>query len=300
VSLKRIINVPKRRIGETSVSQIESYALEKDISFYEAIIKADKIPWLSERQKEHIKRFAQLIESFRKELEDKTVAELTKLVVEKSGYLDRLKAEGTIEALNRLENVNELLAAIGEFENMHPGASLDDFLAEVSLLTDIDVYDETSDAVTLMTLHNAKGLEFPIVFITGMEEGVFPHIRSLTEMQELEEERRLCYVGMTRAKEKLYLINALSRSIWGGSNYNLPSRFLKEIPESLCQEIKAGASLVVKPSYAYQVGDQVFHETFGRGKVVAVKKSGQVEVIFDRVGEKTLHLDFAPMRKISS
>jgi DNA helicase-2/ATP-dependent DNA helicase PcrA len=300
VSLKRIINVPKRRIGETSVSQIESYALEKNISFYEAVTRAEEIPWLSEAQKERIKGFVQLIEGFRKAQRDKSVAELAKLVVEKSGYLDRLKAEGTIEASNRLENVNELLTAIGEFENMHLEASLADFLAEVSLLTDIDVYDEATEAVTLMTLHNAKGLEFPVVFITGMEEGIFPHIRSLTDTQELEEERRLCYVGMTRAKEKLYLINALSRNIWGGSSYNLPSRFLKEIPESLCQQIEARVPSATELGHAYQVGDQVFHETFGRGKVVAIKKSGQVEIIFDKVGEKTLHLDFAPMRKISS
>jgi DNA helicase-2/ATP-dependent DNA helicase PcrA len=187
-----------------------------------------------------------------------------------------------------------------EFQNDYSGSGLEEFLEQVSLITDIDTYDEKDESVTLMTLHNAKGLEFPVVFIVGMEEGIFPHSRSMTTAAELEEERRLCYVGLTRAKKRIYVTNAWSRNLWGGTNYNMESRFLKEIPDELFAQATGGEAQTTPPAqidFDFAVGDEVIHKKFGRGKVTSIDSPGKVTVLFPGEGQKTLLLDYAPLEK---
>lgn len=241
VSLKRIINVPKRGIGKTTADRIDAFCVQNNLSFYEALTKVGEVPSLSESAQEKVKEFLGLIGIFSKG-KNKKLHELVEEILDKTGYLQLLKQEGTIEAQSRIENIEEFVAACREFEmESAEGAmpasrhGLEEFLERVALITDIDTYEEEENAVTLMTLHNAKGLEFPVVFMVGMEEGLFPHIRSMTNQAELEEERRLCYVGLTRAQEALYLTSAWSRSLYGGSNYTTHSRFLREIPPELLE-----------------------------------------------------------------
>lgn len=232
VSLKRIINVPRRGIGKTTVDRIDTFALRNDLSFYEALNKVDKVPSLPSGAQRSIKEFLSLASTLSKK-GSKRLHELVEELLDKTAYLQLLKQEDTIEAQSRMEYIEEFVAACREFEVESEKGGLEEFLEKVALITDIDTYDEREKAVTLMTLHNAKGLEFPVVFMVGMEEGLFPHIRSMTDESELEEERRLCYVGLTRAQEVLYLTSAWSRSLYGGPNYTTHSRFLKEIPENL-------------------------------------------------------------------
>jgi DNA helicase-2/ATP-dependent DNA helicase PcrA len=254
------------------------------------------------------------------------VAAAIQAVIEDTGYAAALESERTIEALGRLENLRELKSVAAEFESANEGAvigvdAFDDldnlrrlevFLEQVSLVADIDEFDAGAGAVTLMTLHTAKGLEFPVVFVVGMEDGVFPHMRSLGDPAELEEERRLAYVGITRAQDKLYLTSAWSRMLFGGSNYNPPSRFLGEIPEGLME--KAGKRLRRSASEmaaangprttleAEQVGpgDRVRHDKWGLGTVREVVGAGdraEAEVMFDTQGKKRLLLAWAPLER---
>lgn len=242
ISMKRIINVPRRGIGQVTVDRIGSYAAMMDVSFHEALLNVATIPGVGAAAAAKITDFLAMLDRFAVKAQDGLLV-LGQEVLEQTGYLKDLEKEGTIEAEGRVENVRELLSAMREFENQYPGASLDDFLEKISLVTQVDELDESEDTVTLMTVHNAKGLEFPVVFMAGMEEGLFPHARSMTDTAELEEERRLCYVGMTRAQEQLYLISAWTRNVYGGFNYATHSRFLKEIPEDLVEtEFSAGLS----------------------------------------------------------
>lgn len=234
ISLKRIINVPKRGIGKTTVERVDNFAAKNNLSFSEALAKVDEIGGLSGGAQEKIKDFLTLIDQFTKG-KTKRLADLVEDILKETGYLRLLEQEETVEAESRVENVKEFAAACWEFEEEAESGGLEGFLERVALITDIDTYEERADTVTLMTLHNAKGLEFPVVFMVGMEEGLFPHIRSMTNKTELEEERRLCYVGLTRAQEALYLTSAWSRSLYGESNYSTHSRFLKEIPEHLLE-----------------------------------------------------------------
>jgi len=232
VSLKRIVNVPRRGIGKTTIERISAYANTMGMSLMDALEVVQDIPGIGAAAVSKIKDFCDMIKGFQVKSADGLLI-LGQEVVEKTGYIRALEKEQTTEAANRIENVKELVGAMKEFETAYQGASLDDFLEKVALITDLDSYDQDDDAVTLMTVHNAKGLEFPGVFMVGMEEGLFPHYRSMTDTAELEEERRLCYVGMTRAKEHLYLVSAWTRTIFGGMNYATQSRFLREIPEEL-------------------------------------------------------------------
>ncbi len=313
LSIKRVINVPKRGIGKTSIQHVDRFARREDIDFFEALKRSDDNQFLSSRAQKEIKSFIDLLEEVRGLLEEKSVSLFFQELLDKTGYIKALEAERTVEARGRIENVREFLSVMQEFERVYPHSNLDDFLERISLITDIDTYDEGETAVTLMTLHNAKGLEFPVVFIVGMEDGVFPHVRSMNSVDELEEERRLCYVGITRAQEKLYLTHALCRSLWGGTNYNARSRFIKEIPKKLLespydQELPAEVPLFgdaarktpqKKEIIELIVGDEVTHKKFGKGKVVARKGANQVTVIFAAEGEKTLLLDYAPLEKVN-
>ncbi|HEX2925354.1 MAG TPA: DNA helicase PcrA [Ruminiclostridium sp.] len=235
VSLKRIINVPKRGIGDTTVDTAEELAYQSGVSLFTIISNAEECPSLK-RAAQKLGNFSLMINKFRTIKENMSVSELLDAVVEDSGILKEYEAENTVEAQSRIENIKELKSVALEFEKQSEDNSLEEFLAHISLVSDIDSLEEDQDYVVLMTMHSAKGLEFPVVFIPGMEEGVFPGYRAITEgPEQLEEERRLCYVGITRAREKLYMSNARFRTLFGNSSYNRPSRFLAEIPEELVE-----------------------------------------------------------------
>lgn len=330
VALKRIINVPKRAIGDTSIAHIDRFAQERDISFWEALGLSAEIERLSARAKGSIAEFVTLMGqlSEKSAMGPKAAFEA---VINDTGYLDSIRAEHGIEALGREENLRELVAAAVEFEETGP-ASLGDidwneldgprklemFLETIALVTDIDSMD-TSDTVTLMTLHNAKGLEFDVVFISGMEDGVFPHMRALGDPAELEEERRLCYVGITRARKRLYLTGASSRNLFGVNNYNSRSRFFSEIPSHLLEEARrtrrrstieaspSGGRRALVPnegalsSDEIAAGDRVRHKQWGPGIVREVRGSGdsaEAYVIFETNGTKRLLLAWAPLEKV--
>ncbi len=237
LAVRRIINVPKRGIGATSISKVMDYAMMEDISFYTALKKAEEIPNLG-RGAAKIKPFVTTIQRFRSAVEMLSVSELLKMVLEDTGYVQELQAEGTDEAIARIENIDELISKTVAYEEGTDNPSLSGFLEEVALVADIDELEEASDQVVLMTLHSAKGLEFPKVFLTGMEDGLFPSYMSITSddsVEEIEEERRLAYVGITRAKEELAVTCARQRMIRGETQYNKVSRFVKEIPAELMQ-----------------------------------------------------------------
>ncbi len=233
LSLKRIINEPKRGIGKTSIDQIDQIAQENGISMYEVIKHADQ--YGLNRVYANAREFIECIEEMRSQKEELEISELIKQVLNKSGYTKALELENTIEAESRLQNIEELLTVAIEFEEELAENSLNDFLESITLSSDIDNLEEAEESVTLMTLHSAKGLEFPVVFLVGMEEGIFPGYKSIGEPQELEEERRLFYVGITRAKQNLYLTCAKHRTIFGSTSYNAISRFIKEIPQDLLE-----------------------------------------------------------------
>ncbi len=232
IALKRIINVPRRGIGDATVEIAERIADSRRISIYELLVCADAEAELK-RARAKISAFVEIIEKLREFKGSVPLSDLLGKVLEYTGMVDDLKEEGTEEARSRLENIEELVSAALEFERENEGGTLEDFLEQVSLVMDIDSYDTGSGSIALMTLHSAKGLEFPVVFMVGMEEGVFPGYRSIMEESGLEEERRLCYVGMTRAMEKLYLSCAVSRTLFGKTSRNIPSRFIREIPREL-------------------------------------------------------------------
>jgi DNA helicase-2/ATP-dependent DNA helicase PcrA len=236
-SFKRIVNVPSRGIGQATVGKLEGLAIAERISLWEACKLVGERKILGPRALKALEGLVALIERTRVKLEVTALPDLILELLESTGYLADLKNEGTIEAESRIENLQELVTAAREFLERSEDPSLQAFLDSVALIADIDALAEGTGTVTLMTFHSAKGLEFPIVFMTGMEEGVFPHARSLTDDDELEEERRLCYVGMTRAKERLYVSAALSRRLYTNDAFNLPSRFLDEIPDHLLERV---------------------------------------------------------------
>jgi len=233
LSLKRIINVPTRGIGEKTIEKIESFSREKGLPLYEGLRQAIGEDWLTPGAKAKMKEFIQLIEEFRKDLGSLTLSQLTLTLLAKTEYLQRLKEEGTDEAFSKMENIDELINVMMGLEQGEEKVSLESFLDKVSLVTDVDLYEDKGNRVSLMTLHCAKGLEFPIVFIVGIEEGLLPHYRRGEEIEDMEEERRLFYVGMTRAKKRLFLSRAEKRSTFGVGRANLPSRFLDELPMEL-------------------------------------------------------------------
>ena len=236
LSLKRIINEPKRGIGKTSLEKIEQLAISNNTSMYDVIKNSDQYGlnrvFLNSRD------FINTIEEIKAKKEEISISELIKMILKRTGYTKALKDENTVEAENRIENLDEFLTVAIEFEEEFAENGLREFLEGITLSSDLDDVEETDDTVTLMTLHSAKGLEFPVVFLVGMEEGIFPGYKSITEPKELEEERRLCYVGITRAKQNLFLTCSKQRTIFGSTSYNPASRFLKEIPEELLDGYK--------------------------------------------------------------
>lgn len=233
VSLKRIINIPKRGIGNSTIEAIEKYARENDASLFEALLSIDSIEGISKKASGNIKEFVRLISELMAAAMIKPPSDVLKELLDKSGYIDSLQKEGDEDSMTRVENIKELISATLDFESKNPEADLQQFLEQMALMSDIDNLETEADAVVLMTLHSAKGLEFPVVFMSGMEEGVFPSQRSYFEEHQMEEERRLMYVGITRAKETLYLTAAFERTLFGSTTYNIVSQFVKEIPKDL-------------------------------------------------------------------
>lgn len=334
ISLQRIINVPKRAIGSTSIDKIANFAAMHDLSMFQALETIEMIG-LSPKAEKAAAEFRNLISNYTHQQEYLSVTELVEEVLDKTGYRDMLKAEKSLESQSRLENIDEFLTVTKSFEESSEDKSLVAFLTDLALVADIDRLDDDgqqkTDFVTLMTLHSAKGLEFPVVFLIGMEEGVFPHSRSLMEEDEMEEERRLAYVGITRAEEELFITNAQMRTLFGRTNMNPESRFIKEIPADLIEDAvprvrkpspmsgsrpasSARPSMpargaVSRPVAAasggegvdWKVGDKAQHGKWGTGTVVSVKGSGEgmeLDIAFPSpTGIKRLLAKFAPITK---
>lgn len=325
ISLQRIINVPKRGIGPSSVEKIATYAADHELTMFDALAEVDFIG-LSKKVTQAAAEFYQLMSNLMQEQEFLEVSEIVDEVLEKSGYREMLKREQSIEARSRLENIDEFMSVPVDYEKNTPleEQSLINFLTDLSLVADVDEAN-LEDGVTLMTMHSAKGLEFPIVFIIGMEESIFPHIRAIQSENdhEMEEERRISYVAITRAEEELYLSHATSRTLFGRPQSNARSRFLNEIPEELLdlperqhattigskkrQPAKRGFSQRTVKNAAssstasnWKVGDKVMHKSWGEGMVSNVNdKNGSIEldIIFKSEGPKRLLAQFAPIEK---
>lgn len=326
ISARRIVNTPKRGIGEQTVAAVEGFAAVEGIPFLEACRRAEEIPGLQPRARGAVAGFVHVMDRLAEALASGAgAAAMVEAAARESGYLLELEAERTIEAQGRIENIRELIGVAAEHEARFPEAELVDFLESVSLVSDQDELEDEAGSVTLMTLHVAKGLEFPVVFIIGLEDGVFPHYRSMGDAAELEEERRLAYVGITRAKERLYLCHAWSRSLFGTTSYNPPSRFLGEIPAELLRSLEGeeeeegavigaggrrgsdGSALREAVSSGRRApieiaaGDTVHHERWGEGVVLTVRGAGpeaEATVRFEEAGEKRLLLAYAPLRKV--
>jgi ATP-dependent DNA helicase UvrD/PcrA len=326
VSLLRIANRPRRGIGDSSLARLATWADQREISLWEATAEAE-LAGVGAAPQKAVKAFRGTIESLMSAAMEYEVPELIEAVLERSGYLSSLEAERTIEAQGRIENLQELVSVAREWREQTAEPSLSAFLQEVSLYSDQDAIRGDGSLVTLMTLHNAKGLEFRAVYMIGMEEGIFPHSRSIEE-QGVEEERRLCYVGMTRAQERLTLLHASSRMLYGGRNHNLPSRFLDEVPDEHAERERlrpaswsgygaprqsriapgfrpggagsAGdASSLREDVPSLATGDSVCHSTLGEGVVVGIEAGGLVTVRFaDDGSERKLMLDYAPLEKL--
>ncbi|MQA35856.1 DNA helicase PcrA [Modestobacter roseus] len=330
VSLRRIINVPKRGIGDKAESSVEQFADRERIAFGTALRRCAEITTLAPRSLKALQEFVALLEEFENLVETGSgPAALLESILDRTGYLAELSASTDPQDEGRVDNLNELISVAAEFEAASPGGTVTDFLEQVSLVADADQIPVTGDdagVVTLMTLHTAKGLEFPVVFLTGLEDGVFPHLRALGDPKELEEERRLAYVGITRAQQRLFLSRATVRTNWGQPAYNPPSRFLDELPGDTVQWANLQPTPTVPLSSAQQrvaatglstgglrggagnravisvdVGDRVSHDAFGLGTVVEVNGAGdkaQATVDFGSGGTKRLVLRYAPLVKL--
>jgi DNA helicase-2/ATP-dependent DNA helicase PcrA len=330
--------MPKRGIGDATVGALESFARDEGITVVEAARRVDEIAVLQTRAKGAVAGFNQIMSALQLHLDDGAgPARMVEFAAIESGYLGELEEERSVEAQGRIENLQELSGVAAELLAREPDAGLELFLEQVSLVGEQDEYDENDSNVTLMTLHIAKGLEFPVVFIVGLEDGIFPHYRSMTDSAQLEEERRLAYVGITRAQQRLYLTHAWSRTLFGQTQYNPPSRFLSEMPEQLFElregdggggrDPRRGGSGtgygrvigarrdgrdaagewsppaptgVGRQAPVIVAGDTVIHEKWGEGVVLATSGAGdgtEATIAFSDVGEKRVLLAYAPLRK---
>jgi DNA helicase-2/ATP-dependent DNA helicase PcrA len=319
IAFARVVNVPRRGIGDTTLSALAKFARLQGGSQWQALGKLDDEPTIRDRGRKSLLDFYQLIQVLQKEKDQLILPDLVEAVYEKSGYRAELEREGTNEATARIENLGELISVARDFYERSEEKTLEAFLYDVSLVSDVDALANEDGQVTLMTLHCAKGLEFPVVFIAGMEDGIFPHVRALSSEPEMEEERRLCYVGITRAKERLYLSFAGRRFISGSEAWNRPSRFLHEIPVHLCDQpavpVQTPTRQVDKDAWkkpeirpapdgsekwSLEAGDRVTHGKWGDGTVVSIKGTGEnmeVAVAFALNGVKKLMVAYAPLIK---
>ena len=335
VSLARIINEPKRKIGNATLEKARNIAREKETSLYDVISHADDYPEFKTAIKKLL-GFSEIIQSLIKLKDTVTIEDLTGRILNDTGYMPALIMEDTTESKTRIENLGEFISVITEFEkNEETGNTLGEFLENISLVSDIDGYDENEDSAVLMTIHSAKGLEFPIVFLSGLEEGLFPGMRSMESDDDIEEERRLCYVAITRAKEQLYITKTISRTIHGKTMPTTASRFFKEIPVEYFEDkttlqpkvakvmqdlgvrnasapkkevyMTKGFGSSVKSSGStdyskFKAGDTVEHRTFGRGEILKATPCGNdciLEIQFESIGFKRLMAAFAKVKKIN-
>ena len=323
ISFMRIVNVPKRGIGEGTITRLNEHARNMSASLLEAAQDAGYLG-LAARFVEPLEGFASLIRQLAAMQEFMNVTELTQELLNRSGYRSMLIKEGSIEAQTRLENVEELLSVTKDYDQRNEAGSLLGFLTDVALVADADQEKGSQDGITLMTLHSAKGLEFPIVFLVGVEEGIFPHSRVAVDVAEMEEERRLCYVGITRAMRELYITNALTRTLYGQTKSNPPSRFLTEIPSDAIVEVthkRVGAAKSLRaigvkegkmehiPDHFgnvnenWSIGDQVEHRKWEFGVVTGMSGEGEnLELLImfpEPIGEKKLLVKYAPIQKVS-
>ena len=317
VAFRRIVNVPRRSIGQQTLASLLEAANQSNVSVGQAVFDSNLLKRAVPKKQRELERFAELIADLRERAKTFSISELLIAVMEESGYLRELQADETAEGRARVENLQELVGVAREFEqNPETGTTLDDFLANIALISDIDTLDADASFVTLMTMHAAKGLEFPIVFLTGLEEGVFPHTRALTDMAELDEERRLAYVGVTRAMDRLYLSFAARRTLFGNTFSHPRSRFIEEMPSleviggiglgqrpgggrwrevSIHENAGAGVGMDLHP------GNKVRHPKWGEGTVVDVVGAGGdglLTINFPNVGQKMVMLKYAPLEKV--
>lgn len=321
ISLKRIINTPKRGIGNATIEKIEQYSAERDQSIYASILRVEDIGGLSTRIKNSIRSFVDMMNTLLAKKEIMGLKDFIEEVISSSGYIQDLEKENTVEAKTRIENIMEFISVALKFEEQNEAADLEEFLASIALLSDLDKTEDDTNLITMMTVHSAKGLEFPVVFLVGMEDGLFPIARALESEEELEEERRLCYVAVTRAEEVLYITNAARRTIYGNTQYTLPSRFIDEMGDTIERNDLKKAKLepkeelvrvwdyTVTPTRVVKaknntatkdvnVGDKVKHKKWGFGTVVQVKDQDddkELVIVFDNIGLKRLLLSIAPI-----
>ncbi|HGG0417510.1 TPA: DNA helicase PcrA [Clostridium sporogenes] len=336
ISLRRIINVPKRSIGDATVKKVQEFANEMDECMYSALLDADQILTLSQRSITSIKKFVSIMNSFIRKKDEISVSALIKEILEETGYLKELKSSKNPDDVSRVENLKELVSAAADFEKESEDKSLGMFLEKVALVTDIDNYDENSDSVAMMTVHSAKGLEFPVVFMVGMENGIFPGTQSLSDPKEMEESRRLCYVAITRAKEQLYITSAEIRKVFGRTVAYALSDFVSEISKDLKDNVNITGEVAtdkVLPknfgigirsqktnsinsykspnlnnepknnvdSNKINIGSKVKHKDFGVGTIVSMSKVSddiKLTIAFDRRGVKILMLSMAPIEAV--
>lgn len=324
LSLLRIINVPKRSIGATTVAKLQDYAREKGTSLFMTLTQLHLIDSIKGKTKEKLEEFGILIFTLVSEMEDKTVLDILESILDRTGYLAQLEESTDPQDQARAENIGELLSVAKDFQDTNPSGTVEDFLEQVALVNDVDSFEQEEAKVTLMTLHAAKGLEFPIVFLCGLEEGLFPHSRTLMNPEEIEEERRLAYVGITRAEKELYISNATTRTVFGRTSSYLPSRFIDEIPEELVDGLRAKSKVpddikrhvpqhmsvtsrpVTKPIVRneviadWKVGDTAIHSKWGNGKVINVTGEGagmKLTIEFPTQGVRVVMAKFAPVKK---
>lgn len=324
LSLLRIINVPKRSIGATTVAKLQDYAREKGTSLFMTLTQLHLIDSIKGKTKEKLEEFGILIFTLVSEMEDKTVLDILESILDRTGYLAQLEESTDPQDQARAENIGELLSVAKDFQDTNPSGTVEDFLEQVALVNDVDSFEQEEAKVTLMTLHAAKGLEFPIVFLCGLEEGLFPHSRTLMNPEEIEEERRLAYVGITRAEKELYISNATTRTVFGRTSSYLPSRFIDEIPEELVDGLRAKRKVpddikrhvpqhmsvtsrpVTMPIVRneviadWKVGDTAIHSKWGNGKVINVTGEGagmKLTIEFPTQGVRVVMAKFAPVKK---
>lgn len=324
LSLLRIINVPKRSIGATTVAKLQDYARANGTSLFMTLTQLHLVDTIKGKTKEKLEEFGILIFTLVAEMEDKTVLDILESILDRTGYLAQLEESTDPQDQARVENIGELLSVAKDFQDTNPTGTVEDFLEQVALVNDVDSFEQEESKVTLMTLHAAKGLEFPIVFLGGLEEGLFPHSRTLMNPEEIEEERRLAYVGITRAEKELYISNATTRTVFGRTSSYLPSRFIDEIPEELVDGLRAKRKVpddikrhvpqhmsvtsrpVTKPIVRneviadWKVGDTAIHSKWGNGKVINVTGEGagmKLTIEFPTQGVRVVMAKFAPVKK---
>ncbi|ADO77720.1 DNA helicase PcrA [Halanaerobium praevalens] len=309
ISFLRVINRPKRGIGAGTLAKVQKFAEANNLDLYEAALKSKENPNLSGTYAKRVLHFTQIIEDLRAEQDQIALARLTEKLLDKSGYRHNLEAEKTAKAESRLENIEELFSVINEYMKNSENNSLAGFLEEVTLMSDIDSMDKNQSVLTLMTIHSAKGLEFPVVFLVGMEEGIFPHSNSMFEQQGMEEERRLCYVGMTRAESRLFLSRAQVRLRFGERKMNPPSQFISEIPVKLLagqpdirSELAAEEELIESNNSAtsYAIGQKIVHPRWGIGVVLSIRgeENPELKIAFEEGKTRNLLAEYAPIQKV--